>query len=278
MKKHQQEKERLRRGIYVLPNLFTTLNLFCGFFAVMAAIEGQFTKSALYILAGMIFDTLDGKVARATRTTSRFGIEYDSLADLISFGLAPGIMVYLWILKPFGKLGWLAALLFLACGALRLARFNTNINAVPSDHFTGLPIPAAAGTMAAIVLFSGKLGFTGDSMNIYIAGIILGGMYALSFLMVSAMKYTSFKTMPPILVRAKHFNLLVTAVLLLVFIVQEPVVAIFTLMLLYIVSGPLLSVRRLFSGDAEDEADDEADNMLFEDDFETTVADHQHTP
>lgn len=276
MKKIKHEKERLRKGIYVLPNLFTTLNLFCGFFAVMAAIEGQFTRSALYILGGMVFDTLDGKVARATRTTSRFGIEYDSLADLISFGLAPGIMVYLWILEPFGKLGWLAALLFLACGALRLARFNTNINITPSDHFTGLPIPAAAGTMAAIVLFADKLGISGDDMNIYIAGSIMGGMYALSFLMVSAMKYTSFKTMPPILVKAKHFNLLVTAVLLMIFIVQEPVVAIFTLMFLYIASGPLSSVRRLFAGGHDGETD-AAEDVIFDDAFESPVMD-QHTP
>ncbi|MDY6822800.1 MAG: CDP-diacylglycerol--serine O-phosphatidyltransferase [Thermodesulfobacteriota bacterium] len=279
MKKQKHEKERLRRGIYVLPNLFTTLNLFCGFFSIMAAINGQFTKSALYILAGMVFDTLDGKVARATRTTSQFGIEYDSLADLISFGLAPGIMVYLWILAPFGKLGWLAALLFLACGALRLARFNTNINATSSNHFTGLPIPAAAGTMAAIVLFSGKLGIAGPGINIYIAGVILGGMYALSFLMVSSIKYTSFKTMPPILVKAKHFNLLVTAVLLLIFIVQEPVVAIFSLMILYIVSGPLLFVRRLFgSSEVDEEEDEEAEEMFSgDDDFESTVMDH-YTP
>ena len=113
-------KKKLQRGIYVLPNLLTTANLFCGFYAIVAAIQGQFLKGAVAIMLAAVFDGLDGKIARVTRTVSRFGLQYDSLSDAISFGVAPGILVYLWALQPFGRLGWLAALIFVACGTLRL--------------------------------------------------------------------------------------------------------------------------------------------------------------
>lgn len=241
-KTDHMERDRWHKGIYILPNIFTTLNLFCGFASIIASIEGAFGRSALLILGGMVFDILDGKVARATRTTSRFGVEYDSLADLISFGLAPGLMVYLWALKPLGKLGWIAALIFLACGALRLARFNTTTGTADSRWFTGLPIPAAAGMLATTILLFSRIGLKPpESYMIY---GMLAGLYGLAFLMVSSIKYVSFKKLPPILVKAKNFNLLVFAVLLLVFIVQEPTVAMFTLVLLYIASGPLSSARR----------------------------------
>ena len=110
----------MRRGIYILPNLFTSANLFCGFYAIVVATQGEFVKSAIAIMVAAVFDNLDGKVARATHTESKFGVEYDSIADAISFGVAPGIIAYLWALKPFGRLGWLAAFLFVACGVLRL--------------------------------------------------------------------------------------------------------------------------------------------------------------
>ncbi|MFZ5562932.1 MAG: CDP-diacylglycerol--serine O-phosphatidyltransferase [Thermodesulfobacteriota bacterium] len=266
MKKRHIEREKLRRGIYVLPNLFTTLNLFCGFLSVLAAIEGHFEKSAFLIIGGAVFDILDGKTARLTKTTSRFGVEYDSLADLITFGLAPGILAYLWVLQPFGKLGWLVAMIFLACGALRLARFNTHVDTADSSVFTGLPIPGAAGMTATTVLFTMKV-TGGQGPGPYVAALMLAGMFALSFLMVSAVPYTSFKKMPPVLVRAKHFNMLVIAVLLLVFIVQEPVVALFTLGALYVSSGPFRSVRRVLSG-AHRHPDEEADELLIEADDE----------
>jgi CDP-diacylglycerol--serine O-phosphatidyltransferase len=117
------KKKYPARGIYVLPNIFTTMNIFCGFYAVVAAINGNFIAAPIAILVAVVFDILDGKIARATNTTSRFGVEYDSLADLISFGMAPGIMIYLWALKPLGRIAWLAAFLFTVCGALRLARY-----------------------------------------------------------------------------------------------------------------------------------------------------------
>ncbi len=234
----------------MLPNIFTTLNLFCGFTAIISAMEGRFEKSALLILAAMVFDILDGKVARATGTTSRFGVEYDSLADLVSFGMAPGLMMYLWLLKPLAKFGWLAALIFLACGALRLARFNTNAAIADNRWFTGLPIPAAAGMLATTILFANRieLELTGW-FSIY---LMLAVFYCLSFLMVSSIKYASFKKLPPILTREKNFNLLVIAVLLLVFIVQEPAVAVFTLNAIYVISGPLTSALQRHADNPDD--------------------------
>ncbi|MFP4444718.1 MAG: CDP-diacylglycerol--serine O-phosphatidyltransferase [Desulfosudaceae bacterium] len=259
MKKDRTEKKRLRKGIYVLPNIFTTLNLFCGFAAVIASIEGAFMKSALLIVGAMAFDTLDGKVARATRTTSQFGVEYDSLADLISFGLAPGIMMYLWVLQPLGKFGWIAALVFLACGALRLARFNTHVDTADSSVFTGLPIPAAAGMLAAIVLLLNQIGVPARSVTGLIY-LIPAMMYLLSFLMVSSIPYASFKKMPAFLVKAKSFNLLVTAVLMMVLIIQEPAVTVFAVILLYTLSGPLGTIRRHLTGHHRYHADQPDDN------------------
>lgn len=252
-KKEKTERERWRKGVYVLPNIFTTLNMFCGFVAIISAMEGAFEKSALLLIAAMAFDILDGKVARATRTTSRFGVEYDSLADLISFGMAPGLMMYLWLLKPLGKFGWLAGMIFLACGALRLARFNTNAATADSRWFTGLPIPAAAGMLATIILFFHKIQLKIDleTPNYFLIYLMLAGIYGLSFLMVSSIKYASFKKLPSFLTREKNFNLLVIAVLLLVFIVQEPAVALFTLNFLYVVSGPFNSIFRRYAGQSD---------------------------
>ena len=137
-------RESLKRGVYILPNLVTTGSLFAGFYGIVATMNGNYNLAAWFILISAIFDGLDGKVARLTGTTSRFGVEYDSLADLVAFGVAPGLLMYAWALKPFGKLGWLAAFLYVVCGALRLARFNVQVDTVESKRFVGLPIPAAA--------------------------------------------------------------------------------------------------------------------------------------
>ena len=231
------KKERLRRGIYVLPNIFTSLNLFCGFYAVIASINDKFVAASIAIIIGIMFDIMDGKIARATNTNSKFGIEYDSLADLISFGLAPGIMIYLWALRPLGRIGWLAAFLFMACGALRLARFNSQIGIVSSDHFVGLPIPAAAGMSATTVLFCHKFGMAGKINPIFIMVLL----YLLSFLMVSTIKYNSFKK--PELFRKMNFNVLVAVILILIFIAAQPSIALFLLGLTYIISGPFTTLR-----------------------------------
>ncbi len=230
-------KERSRRGIYILPNIFTSFNLFCGFYAVIASIDGKFVAGAVAIIIGVMFDILDGKIARATHTTSRFGIEYDSLADLITFGLAPGVMIYLWALKPLGRIGWLAAFLYMACGALRLARFNSQIGTTSSDYFVGLPIPAGAGMAATTVLFIHRLAVSGRINPI----LILILLYTLSFLMVSTIKYNSFKK--PELFRKMNFNVLVAVILILIFIAAQPSIALFLLGVAYVVSGPYSTIK-----------------------------------
>ena len=231
-RKYRSEKKGLPRGVYVLPNLFTTLNLFCGFYAVIAAIRGSYVAASISILIAVLFDALDGKIARVTKTTSRFGVEYDSLADLISFGLAPGLMIYLWALKPLGRIGWLAAFLFMACGALRLARFNTQVSSISSDYFVGLPIPAAAGMNAVTVLIYHKFSLSAESNPV----LILILLYALSFLMVSTIKYNSFKK--PEFFRKMKFNVLVAFMLIFIFIAAQPSIALFLFGVAYVGSGP----------------------------------------
>jgi len=236
-RKKRFEKKRLRRGIYALPNIFTSLNIFCGFYALISSINGKYATAAITILIAVVFDALDGKIARATRTTSKFGVEYDSLADLVSFGLAPGVMMYLWALKPLGRIGWLAAFLFLACGALRLARFNTQVDSISSNHFLGLPIPAAAGMNATTVLLCHKLAIAGTSHPV----LLLVMLYALSFLMVSTIKYNSFKKPEPF--KKMNFNVLVTAILILIFIAAQPSIALFLIGVAYVFSGPITTIR-----------------------------------
>jgi CDP-diacylglycerol--serine O-phosphatidyltransferase len=233
------KKEKSHRGIYILPNIFTSLNLFFGFYAVIASINGKFVAAAAAIIIGVLFDIMDGKIARATKTVSKFGIEYDSLADLISFGLAPGIMIYLWSLRPMGRIGWLASFLFMACGALRLARFNSQVGLTSGEYFVGLPIPAGAGMAATAVLFCHKLGIETKINPV----LVLVMLYLLSFLMVSTIKYNSFKKAE--LYKKMNFNVLVTIILVLIFIAAQPSVALFFLSLIYIASGPLMRVKHI---------------------------------
>ena len=233
----RKTKQKLRKGIYILPNIFTSLNIFCGYYSVISSLNGNFIAAAYAILIAAVFDALDGKIARATNTTSKFGVEYDSLADLISFGFAPGLMMYLWILEPLGRIGWLAAFLFLICGALRLARFNTNVGSASNKYFTGLPIPAAAGVSATTFLFLHRTGI--DDIHFIFILVLL---YSLSFLMVSTIKYGSFKK--PELFKRMKFNNFVSTILVLIFIAVEPEVTLFILALVYMVSGIVNTVRQ----------------------------------
>lgn len=230
-------RTKRRRGIYILPNIFTSLNIFFGFYALISAIDGKFAHAAGAIIIAGIFDQLDGKIARATNTTSAFGVEYDSLADLISFGVAPSLMVYLWALKPLGRIGWLAAFLFTICGALRLARFNTHTGTSNRDYFTGLPIPAAAAMIAATILFFRRMELPGAPNPL----IMMAFLYLLSFLMVSTVKYYSFKNLE--LFRRMNFNVLVAMILVLIFVAAQPSIALFTTGLVYLVSGPVITLR-----------------------------------
>jgi CDP-diacylglycerol--serine O-phosphatidyltransferase len=237
--KRKKRPKRSKKGIYVLPNLFTSASLFGGFYAIIAAIQGRYETAATAILLSCLFDGLDGKIARFTHTTSHFGTEYDSLSDLVAFGVAPGILAFQWALGPLGRLGWLACFMYLSCGALRLARFNVRKNSAEPSFFKGLPIPAAASFIAALVLFNTTLGVPAGSRNTWIIVII----YALSFLMVSTINYPSFKEVE--LKKQKPFNVLVSAILVLMVIAYKPRIMLFLILVVYLVSGPVVTAYRL---------------------------------
>lgn len=232
------DKKRVRRkGVYLLPNLITSASLFGGFYAIIASLDGQFDKAAIAILISAVLDGLDGRVARLTGTSSKFGVEYDSLCDLVAFGLAPGILIFTWALRPFGRYGWVAAFLYVVCGALRLARFNVQVSTVESRRFSGLPIPLAASLVATTVLMFYHFGM-GEDMTKHIAVLIM--VYGLAFLMISNVKYYSFKEFN--LTKRMPFRFLVALVFLLVVIASEPVVMLFLLALGYVLSGPVTLV------------------------------------
>lgn len=231
-----EKTESIKKGIYILPNLFTTGSLFAGFYSIIATLNNDYKTAALWVFLALIFDGLDGKVARLTGTTSRFGMEYDSLADLVAFGVAPALLMYTWALKSFGRLGWLAAFLFVACGALRLARFNVQANTVEMTRFLGLPIPAAASMASSTVLLFCHFGWPSSYKRIAVICLI----YLLGFLMVSSIRYYSFKD--PELIKRQPFGFLVLAVVLMMVIASEPAITLFIVMLCYILSGPLTAI------------------------------------
>jgi len=248
-KKKNMRKDSMRKGIYVLPNFFTTLSLLAGFYAIISVMDGKFQSASIAILISLLLDGIDGRVARLTRSTSRFGLEYDSLADLVAFGIAPGLLAFSWALVPFGRFGWLAGFLYVACGALRLARFNVQVIIFKSDTFNGLPIPAAASLIASTVLLFHYIGYNDSTKHTTVLIMI----YILSFLMVSSIKYNSFKELG--LLKRKPFSFMVTVVLFLVVIVAKPQIMLFTLFLTYVISGPvtfLLSKRRKDVKDLKD--------------------------
>ena len=238
------QKDRMKKGIYILPNLFTTASLFAGVYAIFASIQGQYVHAAVAIPISLILDGLDGRIARMTHTTSRFGVEYDSLSDLVAFGVAPSVLAYTWSLSAFGKWGWLAAALFTTCGALRLARFNVQIGVIDSRYFNGLAIPAAAIVVASTVLLYFYLGGEGTFPHV---GILVG-IISLSLLMVSSIKFYSFKDLH--FLTREPFMTVVLAVILMIIVLAEPQVMIFTFAVSYAASGPiwwvLRTVRRLF--------------------------------
>ncbi|MBN2033685.1 MAG: CDP-diacylglycerol--serine O-phosphatidyltransferase [Deltaproteobacteria bacterium] len=240
MKKKKKKSGRRRRGIYILPNLFTSASLFSGFFAIVAAMDGRFEAAAVAIIISAVLDGLDGRIARLTNTTTQFGVEYDSLADLIAFGVAPGILAFQWALKPFGRLGWLASFMFVICGALRLARFNVQKTHEDASYFKGLPIPAAASFVAAMILFIES--WDGD-LQIRSA-LIIAMFYTLSFLMVSTLHYYSFKKID--IHNKKPFNVLLSVILVSLIIAYAPKTVIFLILSAYVISGPVITFYRLF--------------------------------
>jgi CDP-diacylglycerol--serine O-phosphatidyltransferase len=230
----------MKRGVYVLPNLLTTGSLFCGLYAIIAAFNEHYLYAAVAIAIAVLFDGVDGKVARLTKTTSRFGVEYDSLSDLVAFGVAPAILVFAWALRPYGKYGWLAVFFYVACGALRLARFNVQIETVESRYFRGLPIPGAASLIVATVFLLHRLDVQGEVTNLFILLMI----YLLAFLMVSNIRYPSFKNLE--LLKRKPFYTLVAVVLTIVVVVAEPAVVLFVFAAVYLLLGPVSVVWRWY--------------------------------
>jgi CDP-diacylglycerol--serine O-phosphatidyltransferase len=227
--------DAMRRGIYLLPNFLTSLSLFFGFYSLISTINGMYYRGAVAILIAGVLDGIDGMVARATRTTSRFGLEYDSLSDLVAFGIAPGILAYLWALKPFGKWGWLASFLFVACAALRLARFNVQVDTTEKKEFKGLPSPVAAGMIATTTIIFYYLQWESEPFRSF---IVLFLAYFLALLMVSTIPYANIKE-ELALVKRRPFSVLLLSIVGIVLVVAETEILFFTTLIVYTASGPI---------------------------------------
>ena len=230
----KNKEGKRRRGVHLIPNILTTGNLFSGLAAVVLVFHGRFEAAAIAILIAMIFDVLDGTSARLTDSTSEFGVEYDSLSDLISFGLAPGFLIYAWALKSPGMLGAAVMFAYVACGALRLARFNVTGSSGDNRFFTGLPIPAAAGFIATFYIFDRYIGHLPEHVLPY---VVIALSLLMSFLMVSTVKYRSVKQLK--IQGHLHFMYLVWAVLILVSVMAYPQLMLFMICLGYASSGLL---------------------------------------
>ncbi|MBI5102352.1 MAG: CDP-diacylglycerol--serine O-phosphatidyltransferase [Nitrospirae bacterium] len=222
-----------KKGVYLLPNTLTLCGMFCGFFAILSSINGNYVYAAWAIIAATIFDGLDGWIARLTNTSTRFGVELDSLSDLVAFGVAPAVMMYKWTLMPFGRLGWGASFLFVACGALRLARFNVQTGSPGSKAFKGIPIPAAATILCSVVIFYYGYDFhTGPpARHIFYPVFTI----VLSLLMVSTLRFHGLKEID--FREKKPFSVLIVFVLILFVFLIHPSSAVFIFAMVYLVWG-----------------------------------------
>ncbi|MGN6327406.1 MAG: CDP-alcohol phosphatidyltransferase family protein [Rhodanobacter sp.] len=233
------------RGIYLLPNLFTTGAMFAGFYAIIASISGFYADAAVAVFFAAVLDGMDGRVARMTGTQSEFGVQYDSLSDLVSFGLAPSLVLYTWslsALKDFGplwgKLGWAAAFIYVACAALRLARFNTQVSVIDKRYFQGLASPAAAGVCMSFVWSMEKFGVPGTDVCFVVPFIaVIAGL-----LMVSRFRYYSFKSLPTGDRQRVPFGWMVGAVLLLALLILDTPRVLLAGFTVYLLSGPVLTL------------------------------------
>ena len=248
MDEHEEEVsengETVRRqGVFLLPNLFTTGALFAGFYAIIAAMKGDFESAAIAIFVAGVFDGLDGRIARLTNTSSKFGAEYDSLSDMVSFGVAPALVVFSWALSDLGKFGWSAAFIYVACAALRLARFNTQIDTADKNFFTGLASPAAAGIIASTVWVCHDLGLVGADLPHELAIVVALLTAVVGFLMVANFPYYSFKGID---FRGRVPFVVIFAVVLVFGLVTLDPPSIFLLAgLAYALSGPIMKLRSL---------------------------------
>ena len=243
----EQPVKKRSRGIYLLPNLITTAALFAGFYGIVAATQGKFEQAAVAVFIAMLLDGLDGRVARMTNTQTAFGAEYDSLADMSSFGLAPALVMYEWSLSSlvnvsftFGKLGWLAAFLYVASGALRLARFNTKVSNTDKRYFQGLPSPAAAAVVVGFVWACFDNGIAGEAVAMIALPIIVFA----GVMMVSNVSYYSFKDID--FHNKVPFIAMLAVVLIFVFTAVDPPIMLFGCFMIYALSGPAISLFRRF--------------------------------
>lgn len=236
-------EKKIHKGVFLLPNALTTAALFAGFYSIIAGINGNFVAASVAVVIAGVLDGLDGRVARLTNTQSEFGVQYDSLSDLVSFGLAPALLSFNWALwslrdisPAVGKLGWLAAFLFAACAALRLARFNTQVAVQDKSYFQGLASPAAAGTLVSIIWFFNDQGISGESVR----WLMLGVTIVLGLLMFSRVRYFSFKTWPsgdriPI-------GFLFMLVLVIVALAMDPPAVLMAIGVIYVTSGLVITL------------------------------------
>lgn len=239
LENQKSDTPKRRRGIYLLPNLFTTAALFAGYYAIVAAMQGRFEAAAVAIFIAMILDGLDGRVARMTNTQSDFGAQYDSLADLASFGIAPSLVMYQWALSGMGKLGWLAAFIYTASAALRLARFNTQVGTADKNYFQGLASPAAAAIIAGLVWVGNDYIEPGRVLNIVSLIITV----SVGLLMMSNFRYHSFKGID---LRGKvPFITMLVFVLVIVLVTYDPPIVLFVVFFGYALSGPVMTLVQL---------------------------------
>lgn len=245
---HDAEGRKVRhRGVYLLPNLFTTANLFAGYFAIINAVNGKFEVAAITVFIAMVLDSLDGRVARLTNTQSAFGAEYDSLSDMVAFGVAPAILAYQWALSGLGNVGLAVSFIYVACAALRLARFNTQIGKADSRYFIGLASPAAAGVVAgtvwAVWTLGEKRGVSGQDLPIFLIMLFALLVAAAGLLMVSNFKYSSFKKLD---LRGRvPFVAILAIVLGFAVVFSDPARILLLAFLAYATSGPLQYLLRL---------------------------------
>lgn len=232
----QNGKTVRRKGVYLLPNLITTAALFSGFYAILAGVNGRFEQAAIAIFVAQLLDGFDGRVARLTNTTSAFGVQYDSLSDMVSFGVAPAVVMFAWGLEPLGKLGWAAAFAYAACAALRLARFNTQVDTVDKRYFVGLASPAAAALMASTVWL-----FNDDHPSAQFSLLLALMTVLAALLMVSNIRYNSFKGLG--LKGRVPFIAMLAVVLAFVVVTIKPALALLSIALAYAASGPIFWVK-----------------------------------
>jgi len=250
-RRRRRNRPERRRAVYLLPNLITSGSLMLGFYSMTRALSGDYVPAVLAIIAAGILDVVDGRIARATKSTSRFGVEYDSLTDLVSFGIAPALLMYVSVLQHFGKRGWAIGGLFAVCAALRLARFNVQTEVVPRTHNYGLPSTVAGGMVATTIWFVQDLGLSPAS-DASLRAALTFEFVALALLMVSGVPYVSWKSLPT--AGRNAFTTLLALVVIGILALLNEVPGIFAVGVLYVLSGPALWIWLRLHRAAEDPA------------------------